>query len=86
MAFTKKPEDIEREHPYPDEEDDHKDCNRPGRSVMAGPEVSPAATIGDRQPVVLDEYHDEEPLYMNQMEILEGVAKDVDLREQSSAA
>ena len=35
----------------------------PCGDVLAGPEVEPVAAIRSAEPVVLDDYHNEEPLY-----------------------
>ena len=55
-------EDVEETRPDDDEEEDDEDGDGPGGYVLRGPEVEPVAAVWGREPVVLDDDHDEEPL------------------------
>ena len=55
-------EDVEEGGPDDDEEEDDEETDGPGGDVLRGPEVEPVAAVGGREPVILDDDHDEEPL------------------------
>ena len=55
-------EDVEEGGPDDDEEEDDEEADGPGGDVLRGPEVEPVAAVGGREPVILDDDHDEEPL------------------------
>ena len=62
MRGGKDGEDVEESSPDDDEEEDDEDGDGPGGDVLGGPEVEPVAAVRGGEPVVLDDYHDEEPL------------------------
>lgn len=55
-------EDVEEGGPDDDEEEDDEEADGPGGDVLGGPEVEPVAAVGCREPVILNDDHDEEPL------------------------
>ena len=62
MASREGGEDVEESGPDADEKDGDEDGDLPCGDVLAGPEVQPVAAVGSAEPVVLDDYYDEEPL------------------------
>ena len=55
-------EDVEEQRPDEDEEEDDEEGDGPGGSVRGRPEVEPVAAVGSREPVILDDDDDAEPL------------------------
>ena len=62
MLSGKGSKDPEHHSPDTNEEDKKEQGDGPAGSMLAGPEISPVATIRSREPVILYQDHDKEPL------------------------